>query len=55
MGATDGSIAARQNGDIAFRLARSTGTGLKRIGRKVIYVMVVIAVLLIIWQFLGSL
>ena len=28
---------------------------MKRIGRKIIYVMLVIVVLLIIWQFLGSL
>jgi hypothetical protein len=35
--------------------AKSEGSAMRGIGRKIIYVMLVIVVLLIIWQFLGSL
>jgi hypothetical protein len=37
------------------RRAKPKGSAMSGIGRKIIYVMLVIVVLLIIWQFLGSL
>ena len=48
--------AGQANASIAFSHAWvRRSSAMNRIGRKLIYVMLVIVVLLIIWQFLGSL
>ena len=45
----------RASASIALNRARTGNGAMKRIARKLIYVMLVIVVLLVIWQFLGSL
>jgi hypothetical protein len=45
----------RPDASIAFRRAKPQGNAMSGTVRKIVYVMFVIVVLLIIWQFLGSL
>jgi hypothetical protein len=46
----------RSNASIGFQACEAEKeSAMSGIGRKIIYVMLVIVVLLIIWQFLGSL
>jgi hypothetical protein len=45
----------RPDASIAFRRAKPKGNAMSGTVRKIVYVMLVIVVLLIIWQFLGSL
>ena len=54
-GATGGSIEPRQMPASCSAVRGQREQDSKRIGSKVIYVTLVIAVLLIIWRFLGSL
>jgi hypothetical protein len=48
-------LPGRSNASIGSDAQREGNGAMKRIGRGLIYVMLVIVVLLIIWQFLGSL
>lgn len=55
-GATTGGVDARAGRcQHRFQAHNMGNRAMKRIGRMVIYAMLVIVVLLIIWQFLGSL